>query len=289
MTKIAVTGANGQLGRLTVKALVERGVDPSRVFALTRDPSQVEDLAALGVQVREADFDRADTLGPALAGIDNVLLVSTLADNRVEQHRALIEAAKDSEVKLVAYTSILDAKDCGMLLAADHVATEDLLAGSGVDYVILRNGWYSENYTAGLADAAEKGALVAAADEGGKTSVAARKDYAEAAAVVLATPGHQNKIYELGGDESVSLPEIAATFSAVLGRDIPYNRVSPDELVASYVAMGFPEHMAHVFADAEQATGRGVVATDSGDLSRLIGRPTTPFEETVREAASELA
>jgi NAD(P)H dehydrogenase (quinone) len=287
MTRIAVTGANGQLGRLAVRALSDRADDSTKIVALTRDPSQVEDLAALGAEVREADFDRPETLGPALSGVEKVLLVSTMGGNRVEQHGNLIEAAKAAGVKLIAYTSVLHADTTSMLLAHDHRATEEALKASGIPYVFLRNSWYSENYTFDLAGALAQGALTGAAG-GGKASVAARKDYAEAAAVVLSTDGHENKAYELGGEPSMTMVEIAAALSKATGREIPYNNVRSSELEEIMAGAGLPGEVAKVFADADEATGRGDLETDSGDLIRLIGRPTTPFEETAREAAAAL-
>ncbi len=216
---IAVTGATGHLGRLAVDALLRRGVPASDVVAVVRNPEKAADLAAQGVQVRTADYADRAALETALAGVDKLLLISgSEVGARVPQHTNIIDAAKAAGVGFVAYTSIPDAPNNTLRLAQEHQVTERLLAESGIDHALLRNGWYWENYTNDLAGTAERGVLVGSAGDG-RVAGAARADYAEAAAAALTSDENQaGKVYELGGDEHVSYPELAQAISNVTGK-----------------------------------------------------------------------
>ncbi len=171
----AVTGATGQLGRLVIDALLKR-VSPGEIVAAVRNPAKATDLAALGVVVREADYNRPETLASAFAGVRKLLLVSSSEmGNRVAQHAAVISAAKTAGVALLAYTSVLRADTSPLALAADHRETENLLKASGVPYAVLRNGWYTENYTASIQPALQHGVMIGSAGDG-RISSAARAD-----------------------------------------------------------------------------------------------------------------
>ncbi len=281
---IAVTGATGHLGRLVLENLLERGMEPARIAALVRSPEKAEGLAALGVQVRRGDYSQPETLGPALQGVERLLLVSSSeVGRRAEQHRNVVGAARAAGVKLLAYTSILKADTSAMQLAAEHRATEEAIRASGLPFVFLRNGWYLENYTGNLASALEHGALLGSAGEG-RVSAATRADFAAAAAAVLTGPGHENRAYELGGDQAFTLAELAGIVAEVSGRPVEY-RDLPEEAYAGVLAgFGVPEAFARVLADSDRGIARGELFTDSGDLARLIGRPTTPPWEAVAAA-----
>lgn len=281
---IAITGATGHLGRLTLQALLQRGIPAEQIVALVRAPAKAADLTEQGVQVRQADYHQPDTLRSALQGVQKLLLISTSDFNdRVGQHRNVIEAAREAGVGLLAYTSGLNMDTSTMLLAADHQATEGLLRESGLPYVLLRNGWYSENYTNTLAQTLASGAMLGSGGEGPIT-LAARQDLAEAAAAVMATDGHENKVYELGGDEALTLSEIATAIGQQSGQTVVYQDLPLDALTQVYVGAGLPEPMAGLFADSAAAIGRGEWATDSGDLRRLIGRSTTSFTDVLAAA-----
>jgi NAD(P)H dehydrogenase (quinone) len=277
MSMIAVTGATGHLGRLVVENLLERGVEPGQVVALVRRPEKAGDLAALGVQVRHADYSRPETLGPALQGVEKLLLVSSSeVGKRAEQHRNVVEAARSAGVKLLAYTSILKADTSAMRLAAEHKASEEGIRASDIPFVFLRNGWYLENYTGNLAPALEHGALVGSAEEG-RVSAATRADFAAAAATVLTGTGHENRVYELGGDESFTLAELAGIIAEASGRPVEYRDLPEEAYVGVLAGLGLPEPFARVLADSDRGIARGELFTDSGDLRSLIGRsPTTP-------------
>ncbi|BBN94847.1 NmrA family transcriptional regulator [Deinococcus grandis] len=281
-TTIAVTGATGQLGRLTLQALLDRGVPAGNLVALVRDPAKAADLAAQGVQVRQADYKQPETLRAALNGVNRLLLVSSNDfDDRVGQHRNVINAARDAGVGLIAYTSILNADRSEMILAGDHKATEALLRDSGVPFTLLRNGWYTENYD--LKGAVKNGAILGAAGTHA-LNPAPRRDYAEAAAAVLSTDGHAGQTYELAGDEAVTLADLAAEVARQSGQPVAYHDLSADEYARTLAGFGVPEGFAHVLADSDTGITRGELASESRDLSRLIGRPTTPTTQAVRDA-----
>jgi NAD(P)H dehydrogenase (quinone) len=281
---ITVTGATGHLGRLVVLDLLHRGVAPGDIVAAVRTPENAADLAERGVQVRHADYKQPDTLRSALAGTDRLLLVSSnVVRERASDHAAVVDAAVEAGVSLVAYTSILNADATQMKLAAEHQETEAHIRASGVPFVFLRNGWYTENYTASLAPTLEHGALVGAASDG-KVAPASRADYAAAAGVVLTGEGHEGRAYELAGDREVTLPELAAVIADVAGKPVAYQQLPEAEYDAMLAGVGVPPAMATILADSDLGIDRGELRTDSGDLARLIGRPTTPIEDTFRAA-----
>ncbi|SMB77884.1 SDR family oxidoreductase [Deinococcus hopiensis] len=281
---IAVTGATGHLGRLTLQALLQRGVPASNLVALVRNPEKAADLAAQGIQVRQADYHQPESLTAALQGVEKLLLVSTSDfHDRAGQHRNVVEAAKSAGVRLLAYTSILGADRTPMLLAGDHNATEVIIRESGLPYTFLRNGWYTENYTGTLAQTLEQGAILGAAGDGHFTP-ATRQDYAEAAAAVLTTEGHEHKTYELGGDEVITMTDLAAELSRQSGKTVTYHNLPAEEYSRTLVGFGVPEGMAGILADSDTGIARGDLATNSGDLRRLIGRPTTSLANALKAA-----
>jgi len=275
---IAITGATGQLGRLAIAALKARGQSP---IALVRDPAKAADL---GVEARAFDYKAPQSLAPALNGVTILVLISSNDfDDRAGQHANVIAAAKAAGVARILYTSLLRADTSPMLLAADHKATEAAILASGLTYTILRNGWYTENHTGSLGGAIAAGAMIGSAGAG-RFSSAARADYADAIAATAATSGHDNAIYELAGDTAYSYADMAAELSRLTGKTIPYNDLPPDTYAGILQSFGLPEGFAHVLADSDVQAGKGALFDDSRTLSRLIGRPTTPFTATVAAA-----
>ncbi|GAB2914273.1 SDR family oxidoreductase [Rhodococcus aerolatus] len=286
MTTYAVTGSTGPLGHRVVESLLERGVDPSDVVALARDTTRATDLADRGVTVREADYDRPDTLGPALAGVDTLLLVSGNAvGQRVPQHRAVVDAAVAAGVRRIAYTSVLRATTTELALAPEHRATEELLAGSGLAVTLLRNGWYTENYLSQLPGVLATGALTTSAGGTARVAAAARDDYAEAAAAVLVGEGHEGATYELGGTP-FTMAELAEAFAAATGTNVAHHGVSAEEHLAALRGAGLDEGTAQFVVGLDTATARGDLDTPSDHLTRLLGRPTTPLLDVVRAGVS---
>ncbi|RKT78414.1 NAD(P)H dehydrogenase (quinone) [Terracoccus luteus] len=279
-----VTAATGHLGRLVVDHLLASGVPASEVVAGARRPEALSDLADRGVEVRHADYDDVASLDAAFTGVDRLLFVSgSEVGSRIPQHRNVIDAARRAGVGFVAYTSITRAGDTDLLMADEHRQTEQLLAESGLPHALLRNSWYTENYTGQLATTLEHGAVVGAAGEG-RVSATTRDDYAAAAAVVLAGPGHEGAVYELGADEPFTLAEYAATVARVSGREVTYRDLPTDEYAAFLVGAGLPEGYAAVLADSDRGIRDGRLLTGTHDLSRLVGRPTASLEDAVRAA-----
>ncbi|KPN91360.1 SDR family oxidoreductase [Pseudomonas nunensis] len=280
---IAVTGATGQLGRLVIDSLLKT-VNPHEIVALVRDPLKAQDLGAKGVNVRQADYNQPETLLGALVGVQRLLLISSSeVGQRTAQHRAVIEAAKSSGVQLLAYTSMLHADKSTLGLAVEHRDTERALVESGLNYVLLRNGWYSENYTASVSPAVEHGAILGCAQEG-RISSAARKDYADAAAVVLTSEGQAGKVYELAGDESYSLSELATEVAKQSGKTVVYNDLPQEQYKAVLIGLGLPAEFAGLLADSDAAAAKGDLFDDSRQLSELLGRPTTLIAQSVSAA-----
>ena len=281
---LLVTGASGHLGRLVVEALLDGGTPAADVVATARTPESISDLADRGVQVRRADYTDPASLDAAFVGVDRLLLVSgSEVGQRVAQHANVIDAAKRAGVGFVAYTSITRADTSDLALAAEHRATEELLAASGLPHALLRNSWYLENYTGQLSTVLEHGAVLGAAGDG-RVSAATRADYAAAAAEVLAGGDHDGAVYELGGDHAFTLDEYAGAVARVTGREVAYRDLSVEEYTAALVAAGLPEGYAAVLADSDRGLSEGAMFTDSGDLSRLAGRPTTAVEDALRAA-----
>ncbi|MET9532327.1 SDR family oxidoreductase [Streptomyces sp. NPDC006649] len=279
-----ITGASGHLGRLTVDQLLAAGTPPEQIVATGRDTSKLGDLAQNGVVVRRADFADPGTLDDAFAGADTLLLVSTTTvGERFDNARNAIDAARRAGVSRIVYTSILNASTAQMTLADAHRRTEEYLRASGAPFVILRNGWYLENYTDQLPMITQYHALLGSAHDG-RVSAAGRRDLAAAAAAVLTQDGHLAATYELGGTP-FTLTELAATFSEVLGTHIDYRDMPVADYTATLTGAGLPPEMAAAVADADAGLARGELFTDSDDLVKLIGRPATTAREAVRNAA----
>ncbi|SHL62159.1 SDR family oxidoreductase [Roseibium suaedae] len=277
---IAVTGANGQLGRLVLEALTAKGA--TSVRALVRSPEKAQDLASSTVSLAEADYTKPDTLAKALAGVERLLLISSNEiGQRTTQHLAVIDAAKAAGVKLIAYTSLLHADTSKMALAPEHKATEEALAASGISYVLLRNGWYLENFDAALASGLEHGAIAGAAGEG-KIAAASRKDYAEAAAAVLLGADTSSRTYELAGSPAFTLSELAASLSEASGKEIPYHDMPEADYAKLLTQVGLPEAFAGVLADSDANAAKGSLYETSDDLEQLTGRKSLSYKEYVR-------
>ena len=278
--KIGVTGATGQLGRLVVEKLKQK-IAADSIVALVRNPEKAADL---GVEARAFDYTQPEILVASLKGIDKLLLISgNEIGQRLPQHKAVIEAAKQAGVKQITYTSILHADSSPLGLAGEHLATEVAIKESGLNYTILRNGWYTENYTGSAKGAVGAGAFIGNAGDG-KIASAARVDYAEAAAVVLAGEGHENKTYELAGDEAYTLTELAAEISRQTGKTVPYNNLTEAEYAGILKSFGLPDGLAEMLADSDTGASKGGLFDDSHVLSKLIGRSTTPLAEVVAKA-----
>ena len=280
---IVVTGATGHLGQLVIDELLTR-VPADQVVAVVRDKAKAATLAERGVQLRSGDYNKPESLADAFREGDTVLLISgSEVGRRIAQHGAVVDAARAAGVARLVYTGVLGGPDADFALADEHKATEQAILSSGLTYTFLRNGWYSENYTAQIPVQLEHGVVGSAGD--GRIGSAARADYAAAAAAVLTTEGHANTAYELSGDQSWTLAEYAAELTKQSAKDIAYLDLPAEALHGILIGAGLPEPMAQILVDVDvRGIRRGLLQGGTGDLSRLIGRPTTPIAETIAAA-----
>lgn len=278
---IAITGATGQLGQQVFANLLNTTA-ANQLVAVVRNPAKAEALSQKGVVVRQADYGDEAALTRALQGVDKLLIISSSeVGQRAPQHRNIINAAQAAGVKFIAYTSLLHADTSPLGLADEHVATEKMLADSGIPYALLRNGWYTENYLASAPPALEHGVFIGAAGEG-KIASATRADYAAAAARVIAEDGHAGKIYELAGDHGWTLSELAAELAKQSGKNVVYQNLSQADFAAALKSVGLPAGLADMLADSDVGASKGGLFDDSYTLSKLIGRPSTPLAESVK-------
>lgn len=280
---IVVTAANGQLGRLVIQSLLNK-LPASEIVAAVRNPDKSADIAALGVEIRQADYNQAHTLDTAFKGADKVLLISSSeVGSRVAQHQAVIDAAKRAGVTLLAYTSLLNVDTSPLALASEHLATEQAIKHSGIPYLLLRNGWYTENFAARIQPTLAHGVLIGSAGDG-RISSAGRADYAEAAAVAITSEGQAGKVYELAGDDGFTLSDFADELSKQSSRKIVYQNIPEAAYAQALVDAGLPPPFAALLADSDTGTAKGGLFDDGRQLSRLIGRPTITYATVIADA-----
>ncbi|MFP4976490.1 SDR family oxidoreductase [Paenibacillus sp. CN-4] len=284
--KIMLTGANGQFGSIVAETLLKT-VPAENLAVSVRDPQKAEGLRSRGVEVRHGDFDLPETLDTAFAGVDRLLIVSADGDNetRIRQHRNAVDAAVRAGVGFIAYTSVGHADTSSLFLAPVHRATEEAIKASGIPYAFLRNNWYLENEGATI-QAVLSGAPWLTSAGAGKVGWALRRDYAEAAAAVLAGEGHEHAVYELSG-KPVSQEELAAALAGVLGREVPVQQVDDKTYGEIMAGAGVPEAALPIVVGIQAAIREGALDIESGDLEKLLGRPQTPLETGLRELAGQ--
>ena len=280
---IAITGASGQLGQLVIEDLLKT-VAAEQLVAIVRNPTKVSQFSERGVQVRAASYEDKTALVQALDGVEKLLLISSSeVGQRAVQHRNVIEAAKEAGVKLIAYTSLLHADSSPLDLADEHVATEKMLQQSGIPFVLLRNGWYTENYLASIPPALQHGVFIGSAGDG-KIASATRADYAAAAAKVITLENQAGKVYELAGDNGWTLAELTAKLTKQSGTTVAYQNLPEADFKAALLGAGLPEGLAELLANSDIGASKGGLFDDSRQLSQLIGRPTTSLEESLHAA-----
>lgn len=283
MTTYFVTAAGGHLGRLAVEALLERGIAPTDIVAGARSIEKVADLEGRGVRTVQIDYDQPATVAAALKGVDRVLLISgSVPGARVAGHQNVIRAAQAAGVERLVYTSAPRATTFDYALGADHRATEEAIAASGLAAVIVRNNWYHENYAADVARAVETGVIASSVGDA-RVASASRADYAAGAAAVLVEDGHVGQVYEFAGDVAWSFEEFAVAASEALGREVTYQRLTSEQLAAGLTAAGLDEGTVEFVVGLDEAIAGGVLSGADGTLSRIIGRPTTPLVDGLRE------
>jgi NAD(P)H dehydrogenase (quinone) len=278
----AVTGSTGSLGSLVIRHMLTSGIQPASIIALARDKSKANDLLKSKVEVRMADYNDRNSLDKALIGVDRLLLISSNdLTKRFDQHKSVIDSAKAAGVKLVVYTSIINADKTSNPLAPDHKATEEYIKKSGMPYVILRNNWYTENFAGDLKGAKDTG-VIYSATVSGRIASASRTDYAEAAARVLTGSGHERKIYELSGGTAWNLDEFSAVAGKVLGRNVELKKLSPDARKAGLKAFGIPDNVVEFILSLELSADAGTLSMVTEDLFGLLGRHPLDLKEGLK-------
>lgn len=285
---IVVTGATGQLGRHIVHELLQR-LPGHEIGASVRDPDKAAELAARGVRVRRGDFDDAASLAHAFEGAEQVLIVSSNASARggdpVAQHRTAIAAARNAGVQRIVYTSHMAAR-AGSLFAPmqDHVATEALLAESGMAWTALRNGFYAESAVMFMGDGLETGVLEMPED--GKIAWTTHADLAAAAAHVLLHPGlYEGATPPLTALDALDFADLAAIASSVLERPIERKVLGDDALRTRMMARGLPPKVVDITLGLYRAAQAGEFAATDTTLETLLGRPPASMREVIAAQA----
>ncbi len=282
--KIGVTGATGQLGRKVIENL-KKTVPAEQIVAFVRNPEKAKDF---GVEVRELNYTDAEQISASLKGVDKLLLISSNeVGQRFTQHKNVIDGAKEANIPFVAYTSLLRADVSKLGLAPEHKETEEYLKASGLNYALLRNGWYIENYTSSIGSVLESGAVYGSAGEG-KISAATRNDFAKAAVKVLTTGGHDNKTYELGGT-SFTLSDYANEIARQSGKDIQYVNLPEEEFAKALEGAGLPAPLPQLFAAIDTEITKGELETHSPDLEQLVGGQLETLETAVKDALNTVS
>ncbi|WP_408010254.1 SDR family oxidoreductase [Pseudalkalibacillus sp. A8] len=276
--KMLVTGATGKLGTKVVETLLKT-VPADQLAVSVRNPEKAEGLRARGVDVRQGDFDRPETLDTAFAGIDRLLIISADGDNetRIRQHNNAVAAAERAGVKFIAYTSIANAKESKNFLALTHQTTEENILKTGIPYSFLRNNWYLENEISSIQGVLAGAPWVTSAGNG-KVGWALQQDYAEAAAAVLSGNGHENTIYELSG-KLLTQGELVSALGTVLSKEVPVKQVDDTTYADIMKGAGIPDFLIPFLVDIQKGIREGTLEIDSNDFEKLLGRPATPISE----------
>ncbi|MGK0740618.1 SDR family oxidoreductase [Leucobacter sp. Z1108] len=279
--RIAVTGATGHLGGHVIESLLTREVAAADIVAIVRDEAKAANLATKGVRLGVASYEDEAALAAALEGVDRLVLVSgSEVGKRVAQHTSIISAAKAAGVEFIAYTSLLNLDTSELGLAPEHAATEEVLAQSGIDHALLRNGWYWENYASAIDSGRAVGKFFGAAGSA-KVSGAARRDYAEAAAVVVTSENQAGRVYEFAGSPALTYQGIADEVAAVIGAQVTYVDQTVDEYRATLEGFGLPAAIAQMFAEMDPIIAQGALYSESTDLQDLIGRPSSTVSDAL--------
>ncbi|WP_449538610.1 SDR family oxidoreductase [Ferdinandcohnia sp. Marseille-Q9671] len=286
--KILVTGATGKLGSKVVESLL-KSVPANNLVVSVRNPEKAKDLRKRGVEVRQGDFDRPETLDDAFTGIDRLLIISADGDNetRIHQHANAVQAAERAGVKFIAYTSIANATESKNLMAPPHIATEAAIIKTGIPYSFLRNNWYLENEVGSIQGVIAGAPWVTSAGEG-KVGWALQQDYADAAAAVLAGNGHENTVYEISGP-LLTQEELASALGNVLGKEVPVQQVSDEKYAEIMKGIGLPDFVIPIVVGIQESIRNGSLAVESNDFEKVLGRPVTPINEALIQLVNRIS
>lgn len=287
MMKLLVTGATGKFGEKVVETLLKT-IPANQLAVSVRDPGKAERLRTRGVEVRQGDFDHPETLDTAFSGIDRLLIISADGDNetRIRQHSNAVASAERAGVKFIAYTSITNAQESTNLFAPTHKATEEVIKKTGIPYSFLRNNWYLENEIPSIQGILAGAPWVTSAGNG-KVGWALQQDYAEAAAAVLSSNGHENTIYELSG-KSLTQEEFVFTLGNLLGKESPIQQVDDATYADIMKEAGIQDFVIPILVEIQRSIREGSLDFESNDFEIVLGRPATPIKEALTQIVNEI-
>lgn len=283
MSRILVTGATGQLGKEVIQQLISRGSSNS-IAALARDPEKVSDLKEKGVEIRIADYDSYESLVAAFQGVDKLYFVSgNDINNRLEQHKNVVKAAKEAKVGHIFYTSFTRKNETSdspiAFLSESHIKTEQLIKESGISYTILKHTVYMEILPMFLGDKiAESGTIYLPAGSG-RVSFLTRNDMALLAAALLDKDTTQSSEYEVAGSSTTSFTEIAEQLSTVFGKKIGYVSPSNQEYASTLTNAGVPAEYVGLMAGFAEGFKQGEFDVTSNLISEITGKTPTSVQE----------
>lgn len=288
---ILVTGATGELGKKAISHLIKKGIQPSQVIGLVRDESKAQTLKDLGVQVRKGDYKDANSLVHAFKGVEKLLFISSSEiHNRAAQHKNVVEAAQSAGIKHIAYTSFVRNSEISesaiSFLQDSHLKTENWIKESGIDYTILQNAMYMDMLPMFIGESVLDTGVIVQPAKDGKVTPVTRDNLAEAAANVLTTTGHQNKIYPLSNTDASSYDEIAQMITKATGKEIKYQSPSPEAFQEMLKGYGVPEDYIGIFTAFSVAQAQGELEVADNTLEGLLGRKPTSTSEFISQVYS---
>jgi len=282
---ILITGATGNLGKATINSLLNKGISANNIAALVRDESKSAEFKSKGIQVRIGDYQNFESLKSAFHDVDKLLLISSSSEiaHRFEQHKNVINAAKETGVSHIIYTSF-DMKDLRRsIMVGDvqyHADTSDYLKQIAVPYTLMDNTLYADMIPFISGNNIDEGISIPAGN--GKTPFLPITEMAEAIAVVLTTPGHENKEYVIAADAAFSFAEIADLISDISGKRVTYYQPKVDSYIARLVQNGFTEDDSAYLARFGEAIARGEFETNKSDVKQLLGRSPISLKDFLR-------
>jgi len=282
---ILITGATGHLGSKVMETLLKH-LPSSEIAALVRDENKAADLKERGIKICIGDYDNTASLANAMEGITKVLLVSGGGgDNGLQQHKNVIDAAKNAGVNTLAYTSrcMKDRYSLANDLMKRHFETEDYILSSGLNYIFFRNILYIDAMVALLGKNVLESGMISLPAGQGKASYALRADQAEAIGIVLAKDDLMNHIYDFTNTGTYSFDEVAETLTELSGNTIVYTPTHPDDYVRSVTAAGTPKFVADMFAAFAIDIKNGQESTVSTDLEMILGRKPTSLKAGLKQ------
>lgn len=301
MTKIAVTGASGQYGRLATDKLIASG-RAHELILITRTPAKLADCAQAGCEVRYGDFDKPETLIQAVSGAVKMLLVSgTRVGARVRQHQAAIDAAAAAGVRHIVYTSFVNVDLANpAIVTFDHRETENLIRSSGMAFTFMRDAHYADAMIRSAGPGFIASGVWLTSTRGGREAMVWREDCVDCAVTVLTQKGHENKAYPITGPRCENFAEVATMLSEISNHPVRLVETDDAGMYAHFDALGIPREpvddqtIAGIpwnsddMVSFERAIREGWLDICTDDVERLTGRKARSVRQMIEANASLL-